>query len=214
MDRELPWKAIPDEFKPLYADALKKEWEAWQRFGAAQPCTYKEQQQVEKEMPERILTTRVCYRNKHCRQPNLPHAPKARLVVQGFKDPDLTDPSLRRDAPTLTRVGFMCLLHIQLYYNFIAMAGDATTAFMQGSPELFGKERSKPLYMKQPREGLPGLEAGRVLRLLRGVYGLLTAPRLSWLHLKETLLKMGFRQSSLDAALFTMHYPDGKYQAS
>eukprot|EP00971_Amphidinium_carterae_P011697 230217-Amphidinium_carterae.1 len=83
-------------------------------------------------MPERILP----YRNKIARQPD---QKRAKPGSAGFRDPDAHDPQLRRDAPTLSRVGF--LLQATMYRRLLACAGDATAAFLQGSPTYFQQER-------------------------------------------------------------------------
>ena len=43
--------------------------------------------------------------------------------------------------------------------------------------------------------------------VVRGIFGLANSPRLFWRHLRDSLLKMGFRQSTLDRAMF-FYYKD------
>eukprot|EP00971_Amphidinium_carterae_P202173 4011561-Amphidinium_carterae.2 len=106
----------------------------------------------------------------------------------------------------------------------MAYAGDATAAFLQGSLTYFQKERHTPLHMQQPREGLPNVPKGQGMpvksnsqesnfRLVRGVHGLIseyiiTAPRQWWLHFRDTMIKYGFVQSTLDPALFVLRNPN------
>ncbi|CAK0820255.1 unnamed protein product [Prorocentrum cordatum] len=71
--------------------------------------------------------------------------------------------------------------------------------------------------------GLPGLMPGQVLRAVKGVFGLATAPRQWWATLKSTLLKVeligengrkfNLVQSLVDPALFVGHGSDGSLQA-
>eukprot|EP00971_Amphidinium_carterae_P055201 1087952-Amphidinium_carterae.1 len=208
LDREIPWSAIPTEKRDTYQEAWYKEWAEWEKAGAASPCTPEESKKVLEEMPERVMPSRVLYRNKNARQPSLPDFPKARLVLLGYKDPDIDDPALRRDSPTLSRIGFMVLCHIQMALYMISCSGDATAAFLQGSQEAFEQERPRPLYMRQPREGIKGMSAGSILRLTRGAYGLNTSPRLWFLRFKEVILTMSFKQSKLDPAVFYWHSND------
>ena len=155
--------------------------------------------EVEANFPDRILPTRVCYRDKRAATPWLPMKPKARLVCRGDRDPDL--PELRRDAPTLTRAGLMCILQIAASMsNWFLFNADITGAFLQGDQSL--ASRSDALFLRQPREGLPGLVAGQLLLVVRGIFGLANSPRLFWRFLRDTLLKLGFVQSVLDRALF------------
>ena len=69
--------------------------------------------------------------------------------------------------------------------------------------------RKEPLFLRQPREGLPGLLPGQLMLVVRGIFGLANSPRLFWRHLRDTLLRMGFIQSTLDRALF-MYYKGDK----
>ena len=77
---------------------------------------------------------------------------------------------------------------------------DITGAFLQGDQSL--SSRKEALYLRQPREGLPGLQKGQLMLVVRGIFGLANSPRLFWRHLRDTLLKIGFRQSTLDRAVF------------
>ena len=132
--------------------------------------------------------------------------PKARLVCRGDRDPDLLE--LCRDAPTLTRAGLMCILQIAASMSqWFLFNADITGAFLQGDQSL--ASRSDALYLRQPREGLPGLVAGQLLLVVRGIFGLANSPRLFWRFLRDTLLKLGFIQSVLDKALF-FYYQSGR----
>ena len=74
------------------------------------------------------------------------------------------------------------------------------------------EQPDQQLFMAQPREGLPGLHPKQLIKILKGVFGLATAPRQWWAKLKRTLLaveeKLGdnyvfrLRQHSLDPALY------------
>ena len=84
---------------------------------------------------------------------------------------------------------------------------DITGAFLQGDQKL--ASRKEALYLRQPREGLPGLAKGQLLLVVRGIFGLANSPRLFWRHLRDTLIKLGFVQSTLDRALF-LYYQDNQ----
>ena len=45
--------------------------------------------------------------------------------------------------------------------------------------------------------------------MVRGIFGLASSPRLFWRHLRDSLLRLGFVQSTLDRALF-MYYKNEK----
>ena len=78
---------------------------------------------------------------------------------------------------------------------------DITGAFLQGDQKL--ASRKEALYLRQPREGLPGLVRGQLLLVVRrGIFGLANSPRLFWRHLRDSLIRLGFVQSALDRAVF------------
>eukprot|EP00959_Pyramimonas_sp_CCMP1952_P298625 6246261-Pyramimonas_sp.AAC.1 len=93
------------------------------------------------------------------------------------------------------------------------------SALMQGEEQ----PRDKLLFMEQPPRGLPGLQPGQVLHIVKGIFGLATAPRLWKATLKKALLKVelankgGKRfnvvQCLVDPALFVGHGSDGTLQA-
>ena len=79
------------------------------------------------------------------------------------------------DSPTVERVSTMIFLHLVASMSWTQnwFIGDISNAFLQGAP-LEGK---KPMYMRQPKQGLSGLVPGQLLRLLKPVYGRPDAPR-------------------------------------
>ena len=204
LEKEIPFNQIPFEQKDSYAAALQKEWDTWTKYAAVEILSpHASQVVLEQYDSSRILDTRVCYRNKNAAYPWLPLKAKARLVCRGDRDPDLL--TLRRDAPTLTRLGLMVILQIAASLpSWFLFNADVTGAFLQGDQSL--ASRKEPLFLRQPREGLPGLVAGQILLVVRGIFGLANSPRLFWRHLRDTLLKLGFVQSVLDKALFAYYH--------
>ena len=205
LEKELPWSAIPDEQKELYRQALVKEWNTWLKYEAVLILNPECSRQVELMVDaSRILAARVCYRDKHAATPWLEIKPKARIVCRGDNDPDLLE--LRRDAPTLTRLGLMLILQLAASgEGWIMVTADITGAFLQGDQSL--AKRKEPLFIRQPKEGLPGLQPGQLLLVVRGIFGLANSPRLFWRFLRDSLITLGFVQSTLDKALF-MYYED------
>ena len=205
LEKEIPWHLIPDEEREGYREALVKEWSVWLRYGAVVVLDLEASRYVEDYVDAaRILNTRVCYRNKNAAYPWLPVKHKARLVCRGDQDPDLT--TLRRDAPTMSRAGMFCLLQLAASHpGWFLFNSDITGAFLQGDQSLAA--RKEPLFLKQPREGLPGMHPKQLMMVVRGIFGLANSPRLFWRHLRDTLIKIGFRQSTLDRAMF-FYYKD------
>ena len=109
---------------------------------------------------------------------------KARLVVLGFQDPHLG--TEQTSAPTLNKRSKQLLLQIAVQNNWKLKKGDVTAAFLQG------RSLQKCKYALAPPElaeamGLPPGE--RVIRLLKSVYGLTTAP-LEWYAQVDRVLQL------------------------
>ena len=138
-----------------------KEWNTWLKYEAVLILNPECSRQVELMVDaSRILAARVCYRDKHAATPWLEIKPKARIVCRGDNDPDLLE--LRRDAPTLTRLGLMLILQLAASgEGWIMVTADITGAFLQGDQSL--AKRKEPLFIRQPKEGLPGLQPGQLL---------------------------------------------------
>ena len=85
--------------------------------------------------------------------------------------------------------------------------GDISNAFLQGAP-LVGKA---PMYMRPPKQGLRGVMAGQLLRLLKPVYGRPDAPRAWYEELARILCQeLQFEKSIVDPAMFMLREPSGK----
>ena len=203
LEKELPWTSIPEEQKPLFREALVREWTTWLRYKAVEALDLACSKHVESHFdPARILASRVCYRDKRAATPWLEVKPKARLVCRGDQDPDLLE--LRRDAPTMTRLSLMLILQLSAACaDWFLVCADITGAFLQGDQSL--ARRKDPLFIRQPREGLPGLLPGQLLLVVRGIFGLANSPRLFWRYLRDSLIKLGFAQSTLDKAVFLFY---------
>ena len=207
LEKEIPWRMIPESERQGYADALAKEWSTWLKYQAVEILSMEASLHVEENTdPARILDSRVCYRNKNAAYSWLPVKHKARIVCRGDRDPDLL--TLRRDAPTMTRLGLLLILQICASSpGWFLFNSDITGAFLQGDQSL--ASRKEPLYLRPPKEGLPGLQPGQLLLVVRGIFGLANSPRLFWRHLRDSLVTMGFVQSTLDRAVF-MYYRKGR----
>ena len=210
-DKEIHWRAIKDSDRELFREAAAKQWSEWQKYGSCQVLTIEESEAARGMVKANlILPSRFVYRDKNAplrtdKHP-LPVKAKARLCVGGHMDPRLAQGDLRTDAPTVTRNSTMLFFTICQRFDLEIYAADVEAAFMQGD-----EQPDQQLFMAQPREGLPGLHPKQLIKILKGVFGLATAPRQWWAKLKRTLLaveeKLGdyvFRlhQHSLDPALY------------
>ena len=102
-----------------------------------------------------------------------PRKAKARLVVRGYTDPDLT--SLRAESPTLSKVGRHIMLQLCASNKWTPEVGDVNTAFLQGEHG----EDERNVYAEPDGSTKPlfGLKPDEVLKLTGSVYGLRTAPK-------------------------------------
>ena len=104
---------------------------------------------------------------------------KARLVIQGFTDPQLgAKPTA---SPTVSRRGRQLFLTVAGSLRMKVFKGDAKTAFSQG---LVGDQELHCEPIAEPAQAL-GLEHHQCVRLRKSVYGLIDAPR-AWRERVET----------------------------
>ena len=130
---------------------------------------------------------------------------KARLVIKGFTDPDLT--TIRAEAPTLSKMGRHMLFQMGASHNFQFEMGDVKTAFLQGD-----RGESKRDVYAQPVPELArhlGLSPEQIIRLEGAVYGLRNVPRRWWQRVKADMERLGWRCHQLDQCIFLKFAPNG-----
>ena len=129
---------------------------------------------------------------------------KARLVVFGFQDPHLGTENT--SAPTLNRRSKQILLQVVCERQWHLQKGDVTAAFLQGRPLARNKYAIAPKELAEAM-GLP--EGEKVVRLVKSVYGLTTAP-LEWYSQVDKVLKeLGGRQTAADPCVWVFNSSDG-----
>ena len=69
---------------------------------------------------------------------------------------------------------------------------------------LTGKMMARDFYFRQPKEGLPGVPRGCLIKALKGLFGIPEAPRLWWLRALEVLTEAGFEMVRACAGLFVL----------
>eukprot|EP00438_Fugacium_kawagutii_P008129 Skav234370 [mRNA] locus=scaffold2071:53675:57820:- [translate_table: standard] len=135
---------------------------------------------------------------------NTPRA-KARLITQGFKDPDALAGTLQTDSPTLSRLGRNYVLAIATTKGWKTFTSDISTAFLQGRKH----DDKRTLWISLSAEanrllGLP-TDGSKLLRLKKPMYGLCDAPRAWFLEARTRLTKLGAQQHPLDACLYLLY---------
>lgn len=167
LEKELPWGLIPPEERELYRQAELKQWNEHVDFGAVRALSLAQSELVRKTVsPNRILRSGFAYKDKNKCDPSVPPRPKARLCIAGHMDPDLGSKDMAVDAPTAGRHSILLALQVALCRSWKVSTGDIKAAFLNGVPA------PRKLYFSQPRGGKPTLEAGQIIEVVKGVFGL------------------------------------------
>ena len=191
LEKEIPWSSIPEEEKPAFRKAEEVQWREHLERQALEPVSVEASQEILRTRPERVLPSRFAYRDKAFAKrrldPTIPWRHKSRLVVGGHVDPDIASGKLKTSAPTVSRAGILSLLQIcssRLSEGWTASAGDITSAFLNG------EELQRELYIRQPKSGLGNLHPNQIVRLKKGVFGLVDSPNGWWHKLRKTILDL------------------------
>ena len=167
LEKELPWNLIPEEVREDFRKAEDKQWGEHMQHDALEVLSPAESRRVEEVVDRRrILNSRWAYRDKnlaHRRvRPDTPWKAKARLVIGGHEDPDLSSGAIISDSPTVARSSLILLLQICASLHWEAAAGDVAAAFLNGV------YIERELYMRQPRGGVRGLRPDQLLKVKKG----------------------------------------------
>ncbi|CAE7462138.1 GIP [Symbiodinium sp. CCMP2456] len=212
LESELPWSAIDPEDRPAFEQAEAKQWNEHLHFGAVRVLSEAETAAVLTEVPaERVLSSRFAYKDKARAQrlldSTVPVRAKARLCIGGRRDPDLGVRALAVDAPTASKESLMLGVQCAVSLGWVASIGDVQAAFLNGV------EAPRGLFFRQPARGLPGVPAGRLIEIIKGVFGLSTSPRLWFEKLVKDILELKlqgdgdefhFEQDLIDPCVFQL----------
>ena len=130
---------------------------------------------------------------------------RARLVLQGFSDPDLE--TQRSDAPTISRRGRMLFYAACARYGFSVEKGDVVGAFLQGT----ASEEHRHVFGLPPPELLQamGLDGDKwLVQVLKPGYGLTVAPRRWWQNVCCDMASLGLSSCVLEPCLLILRGPD------
>ena len=198
--RELDPKFFNQQERALFNASDAKEWQSFLDTGAVVIIPPKEAAKV----PHRRIFNRpmrYVRTNKNKTEEDL--LAKSRIVTPGDVDPDgdipVEDGGFRTDAPTCPQIGFHLLCSQAVLKKRRLGTFDCKTAF------LTGKEQNREIYCRPPKEGLPGVPPGSLLKLVKGTYGLREAPRLWYLRAREVLLEAGFEEMQTARACFCVY---------
>ena len=130
-----------------------------------------------------------------------PRRAKARLVVLGFEDPDIS--SIPNDAPTLGKDARQLLLQKVASNRWRLINFDISTAFLQGQ----GDGRQLGIHPPEELRKALNMKGTEQCMLEGGAYGRIDAPFLWFQTFKRTLEELGFVQSPFDACMFSLVSP-------
>ena len=119
---------------------------------------------------------------------------KARLVLQGYNDPDALAGKISTTSPVTSRLGRNLCLTLSAQEGWRVWCADVKTAFLQSAPQ------TRKLYVRLPKDAaeMIGLAPDELMILEKPMYGQMDAPRQWFNRAKGDLLKIGLRQHRLD----------------
>ena len=110
---------------------------------------------------------------------------KARLVALGYQE---MSSHIRKDFPTCHKDSIRIVLMLVAAYQWEVEHIDVQSAFLQG------KEITRDIYIKPP----PEAHSSCLWKLKKCIYGLVDGPRNWYVELRDTLVSLGMKVSTLD----------------
>ena len=153
---------------------------------------------------EQLLRCRWILTWKAPEQPGGVRRAKARLVVLGFEDPNISE--IPSDAPTLGKDAGQLILQKVASNGWKLVNFDISTAFLQGQ----GDGRVLGIHPPDEIRQALRMKSSDQCQLMGGAYGRIDAPFLWFQTLKGTLEELGFVQSPFDACTFLLITPDSQ----
>ena len=131
-------------------------------------------------------------------------APKARIVLIGYQDPDVE--GLATASPTMSRRTRQAVLQYKCCRKWRALKGDVRAAFLQGA----SSEEDRKLFAKPVPELAceMGLKEGECVQILKSCYGLITAPASWFRDVTNTLRKAGMEPLITDPCCWRFRVKD------
>jgi hypothetical protein len=194
------------ELNPKYFSNLEKEAflesdvENWQKHldhKAARVIPPDQAKDVPKELILPI-NSRFVRTNKGKKKGELKAS--SRLVVPGHLQDGLPqeEGGERTDAPTVPQLGLHMIMIIAASKNWRLRSFDVSSAFLRGD------NMETEIYFRPPKEGLPGVPEGALIKAEKGIFGLRVAPRLWYTKAKSVLEDAGWRQLATLPSVFIL----------
>ena len=180
-----------------FLKAINKEIQTNIEAGAYQILGDKESAWIRQQCPEKIMESRFVLTAKPLEPQEVqlaketgllldweseePCKAKARHVMKGFSEDGSS--TIEATTPQVTREGVLMVAQMVASHRWRLGFLDFTQAFMSGDPI------QRTIYAAQPREGIPGLSPGQLLKLEKVCYGLVDGPYAWFQHLNRMLTK-------------------------
>ena len=147
--KEVKMNHLSPAEKREFLKSMEVESQTLLKNQAARALSLEEAAQARARWPDRAMDTRWVRTWKPDESKPLGRRAKARLIIKGFTDPDLLD--IESHSPTLTREGFMTVLHSVCSHGHKLQLGDVQQAFNSGD-----QERTTTLRPNAASGGVPG----------------------------------------------------------
>ena len=199
--------------KLAFDKATNKEVNNNINIGAYLPISLEESARARQEHPEKVMSSRYVYTAKPLEQHEVgeaqldgllldwsssePHKAKVRHVMQGYSEDG--SEFLNSTTPQITRDGAMFVVQIIASMSWNLGFMDFTQAFHSGDPI------DRLLFAEQPREGMPNMVPGQLIKILKTCYGLTDGPFAWYRHISRVLTELGYEASRADPCLFFLH---------
>jgi hypothetical protein len=206
---EVKLSALTTEEQKAFAQAKEAEIQNWLKTGTVSRIL------KAKLAPEQILRCRwiltwkplegASTDPKEIQSKLKTHKPKARLVVLGYMDPQITE--VPRDSPTLGKQSKMVILQLIASMGWSLGSFDIKAAFLQGKPQ---KDRIIGLDPVSELAQAMTLKPGEICKLDKSAYGLIDSPFLWFQTLQEELTGLGFQSCPFDPCVFVLRHPNSQ----
>ena len=188
-----------------FLKGMEVEWQTLLKNQAAKVLSLEITAQARARWPDRAMDTCWARTWKQDKSRTSGRRAKARLIIKGITDPDLLD--TESHSPTLTREGFMTILQSVCSHGHKLQFGDVQQALNTGDPIM----RKQPLFVRMPRDGVPGVSRGVWVQLLKTVDGLADGTR-EWRNCFLAAARgLGFETSVLEPCVLVLRSTQQKY---
>ena len=211
--KEVQVKSLSKFNQDCFWKATQKEIKNNLETKAYEPVSLEESAKIRQSQPDKVMESRYVCTAKPLEPLDVlpakesgllldwdnqePCKAKVRHVMKGFSEEGAE--LLNSTTPQVTREGSMFVAQMIASHRWRLGFMDFTQAFHSGDPI------NRTLFCEQPREGVPGMVPGQLIRLLKCWYGLTDGPHSWFMHIRRVLVEdLGYQQSLADPCIFML----------